>query len=141
MVRILFVVLFALSSLHCATVKEPAPAGAPAQPAIVREMTVQEFARLREAGDAPFLLDVRNPEEIAIATMGADQHIPLGELPARIEELAVYRDKPIVVHCRTGRRSAEATKLLVEAGFTLVINLTGGIQAWSREVDPSVPTY
>ena len=139
--RTLFVVLFALSSIHCSTVKESAPASAPAQPAAVREMSVQEFSRLREAGNAPFLLDVRNPDEIAIATMGADEFIPLGELPAPIEELAAYRDQPIVVHCRTGRRSCEATKVLVGAGFTQVINLTGGIQAWSKEIDPTVPTY
>ncbi len=137
MIRTLFVVLFALSGFHCSTVKESAPA----QPAAAREMSVQEFARLRAAGDAPFLLDVRNPEEVAIATMGANQLIPLGELPARIEELAAYRNLPIVVHCRTGRRSTEATKVLVGAGFTQVINLTGGILAWSKEIDPSVPTY
>ncbi len=67
--------------------------------------------------------------------------IPLGDLPGRLPELDAYRDRPIVVHCRTGKRSASAAQLLVEAGFSQVINLSGGILAWSREIDPSVPEY
>lgn len=142
--KTLVIALIALFSFACNPSQETAPAPTPettAAPTAAGEMTVQEFARLREAGTAPFLLDVRNPEEVQIAAMGADQLIPLGELPGRVEELANYRDQPIVVHCRTGRRSAEAAKVLADAGFTQVINLTGGIQAWSREIDPTVPLY
>ncbi|MEZ4702281.1 MAG: rhodanese-like domain-containing protein [Rhodothermales bacterium] len=140
--RTILFMLLALVSLRCAQQEESAaPPPPPSSPAVVGEMTVKEFDALRQQGSAPFLLDVRNPEEVEIASMGADLLIPLGELPARMGELAAYRDQPIVVHCRTGRRSAQAAQELVDAGFTHVINLKGGIQAWSQEIDPTVPQY
>ncbi len=111
------------------------PAGAMA------EISVQELHARRQNGDAPFILDVRNPAEAEAASLGADLLIPLGELPMRIDELDAYRRRPIVVHCRSGARSAQAAQQLVEAGFTEVLNLKGGILAWSKEVDPSVPAY
>ncbi|MEZ4702273.1 MAG: molybdopterin-synthase adenylyltransferase MoeB [Rhodothermales bacterium] len=111
------------------------PAGA------VAEITVQELHARRQDGEAPFLLDVRNPAEAEAASMGADLLIPLGELAMRLEELEAYRHQAVVIHCRSGARSAQAAQLLVDAGFTRVSNLKGGIIAWSKEVDPSVPAY
>jgi adenylyltransferase/sulfurtransferase len=109
--------------------------------ASVPEISVRDFHRMRERGEPPFLLDVRRPDEYVVANMGGAL-IPLDELPGRIGELESHRgDELIVVHCRSGSRSARAVELLRQHGFTNVANLKGGILAWSEEVDPSVPRY
>lgn len=79
------------------------------------------------------LLDVRQPEEFASIRAPSAKLIPLGELPARLPEIATYKDKPIVVMCRSGRRSAKAVELLKEAGYSNVSNLAGGIQDWEKD--------
>ncbi len=107
----------------------------------IPEITVQEFAARRTNGDAPFLLDVRKQMEADIADIGADQLIPVQELPHRIDEVKAEPDQEVVVHCRSGGRSAQAVQMLRAAGYTNVLNLKGGTLAWSKEVDSSVPTY
>ena len=89
--------------------------------------------------EVPVLLDVRNPEEIAICRIAGSTVIPLPDLAGRLGELD--RSVPMVVHCKSGARSAKAIALLREAGFTRLTNLSGGILAWARDVDPSLPTY
>jgi rhodanese-related sulfurtransferase len=79
------------------------------------------------------LLDVRQPEEYASIHAPNAQLIPLGELPSRMSEIAAYKDKPIVVICRSGRRSAKAVDLLREAGYSNVSNIAGGIQGWESD--------
>ncbi len=106
----------------------------------VPETTVQQLKERRDAGTAPFVLDVRKPHEAEIASINADQLIPVDELPARLDELQAAPDDEIVVHCRTGGRSAKATELLRARGYNAT-NLKGGITAWSEEIDPNVPTY
>lgn len=105
----------------------------------VPEISVQDYAARRESDDAPFLLDVRKPYEYEITNLDGEL-IPLGELPDRLGELEAHKGEEIVVHCRTGGRSAEATKLLREKGFDAK-NLKGGVHAWSDEIDSSVPKY
>jgi adenylyltransferase/sulfurtransferase len=105
----------------------------------VPEMTVQELKALRASGQSFTLLDVREPFERDIAVIEGAQHIPLGQLGGRMEELS--RDKKLVVHCKSGGRSAKAVAQLREAGFADVWNVTGGINAWSKEIDPSVALY
>ncbi|BBM70000.1 molybdopterin-synthase adenylyltransferase MoeB [Rhodothermus marinus] len=107
----------------------------------VPEITVHELKARLERGDRPVILDVRKPHEVQIASIGHDLLIPVDELPERLAELEPYRDREIVVYCRSGARSARATKLLREAGFRDVKNLKGGILAWSQEIDPSIPQY
>jgi molybdopterin/thiamine biosynthesis adenylyltransferase/rhodanese-related sulfurtransferase len=88
----------------------------------------------------PFvLLDVREPAEREIAKLANTHEIPLGDLAARMAE--VPRDREIVVYCLTGNRSAKAARLLSDAGFASVLNLEGGIRAWTDEVDPSLTRY
>lgn len=79
------------------------------------------------------LLDVRQPEEFASIRAPDAKLIPLGDLPARMQEISAYKDKPIVVMCRSGRRSAKAVELLKEAGYSNVSNLAGGIQDWEKD--------
>lgn len=106
----------------------------------VPETTVQQLKDARDNGSAPFLLDVRKPHEADIASIDADQLIPVDELPGRLDELKASKDQPVVIHCRSGARSERATALLRQHGYD-ASNLKGGILAWSKEIDNSVPTY
>ena len=106
----------------------------------IPEISVQDLKQRRDNGDAPFLLDVRKPHEADIANIGADQLIPLDELEDRLDEMEPEPGSEIVVHCRSGGRSAKATELLRKKGFDAK-NLAGGTLAWSDEVDDSVAKY
>jgi len=104
------------------------------------EITPRELAEWLERPDRPFLLDVRNPYEVAIASIpGTDKLIPIDQLPERINELDPSRE--MVVYCRSGARSGRAVELLKSVGFRKVKNLVGGILRWADEVDPSLPKY
>ena len=96
--------------------------------------------RLRSDSET-LLLDVREANEVEKASIAGSQWIALGELSDRVGELEAFKDRPIVVHCHLGGRSAEATRLLMDRGFENVKNLDGGIDAWSLTVDPDVPRY
>ncbi len=82
----------------------------------------------------------REPHEVKIVNIGAPL-IPLGELPKRLDELAPYKDREIVVHCKSGGRSQKAAQFLKSAGFQHVENLAGGILAWADKIDPTLPKY
>ena len=102
-------------------------------------MTVQQLRARMEAGTAPLILDVREPFEAAICSLPGAVLIPLGELPRRLGELDPKAD--IVVHCKSGGRSARAVALLREQGFTGAVNLSGGILNWIKEIDPALSRY
>lgn len=104
----------------------------------VPEIGASELSDRINAKDGVFVLDVREPHEYDICNLDG-LLIPLGQLPERVNELDSARD--IVVHCRTGIRSAQAVEFLQRMGFERVWNLRGGIHAWSDEVDASVPKY
>ena len=106
----------------------------------VPEITVQDLKRRRDAGEGPFVLDVRKPFEANIADIGADLLIPHEQVADRLDELEAHKGEEIVVHCRSGARSAEATQVLRQHGFDAK-NLKGGTLAWSDEIDDTVPTY
>ena len=103
------------------------------------ETTPAELKRRLDAGEPVFVLDVREPHEYDIARIEGTKLIPLGELPRRVGELDSTAD--IVIHCKSGKRSAKAQQILKDMGFSRVTNLTGGILRWSDDVDPSVPKY
>ena len=106
----------------------------------VPEMSVTEYQARRESDDSIVLIDVREPYERDIATLGGTL-IPLGQLPMRLDELRPYQDEPVVVYCRSGARSAQAVAFLRSQGFSKAYNLKGGILAWHNEIDPELPTY
>jgi len=105
----------------------------------IAEVGPQELKRRWDAGERPAILDVREPWEIAIASLPGTVNIPLQEVPSRLGELD--RGAELIVMCHGGGRSRRAAEFLAARGFTRVANLSGGIDAWSREVDPSLPTY
>lgn len=104
----------------------------------VLSLTAAELKTRLDSGDDFFLLDVREPDEVATATIGG-YGIPLRELPQRLSEIP--RDKDVVIYCHHGVRSLHALHFLREQGFTRARHLSGGIEAWSLQVDPSVRRY
>ena len=103
------------------------------------EITPVELKKKLDAGETPFILDVREPNEYQINKIPGSTLIPLGELPRRYQELP--KDRQIVTQCKMGGRSAKAQDFLKTVGFTDVLNLKGGILAWIDTVDPSQPKY
>jgi molybdopterin/thiamine biosynthesis adenylyltransferase/rhodanese-related sulfurtransferase len=103
------------------------------------EMTVIELKALMDRGEAPTIVDVREPNEFEICRIPGAVLIPLRQLPSRVHELDPSAE--VVLQCRSGVRSAHATAWLRQAGFTRARNLTGGILAWIEKVDPTLPTY
>ena len=107
---------------------------------MVAELTPTEFMHLRAAGEAMTLLDVREDWEVKLAPAPTPfLHIPMGELTQRLGELDPAAE--IVVICRSGGRSMQVAHYLNQQQFARVKNLSGGILAWARELDPRIPTY
>jgi rhodanese-related sulfurtransferase len=106
---------------------------------VVNEISPIELKARREAGAGPLVVDVREKWELDVASIPDVLHIPMSEIPARAGELDA--DQEIVVMCRSGGRSMQVAQFLARNGFRSVANLTGGILAWSRDVDPSVRAY
>jgi adenylyltransferase/sulfurtransferase len=102
-------------------------------------ITVKDLKERLDKGDKPFLLDVREPYEYSLAKIEGSVLVPLGTLPQSFNELD--RSAEIVAYCHHGMRSADAVGFLLQQGFTNVKNLVGGIDAWSVQIDPSVPRY
>jgi rhodanese-related sulfurtransferase len=92
-----------------------------------------------DRGEKPFILDVREAEEVAVAAFPNATHIPMGEIPARLNELDP--DRETIVVCHHGVRSAQVAMYLARMGFEHAVNLIGGIDAWSEEADPTTPRY
>jgi rhodanese-related sulfurtransferase len=107
------------------------------------ELSVKELKQQLDAGKPPVILDVREDHEVKIASLpktATTTHIPLGQLPTRMVELEAYRGREIVVYCRSGGRSAMAAQMLIQQGYKAK-NLTGGVLAWAREIDPGMQQY
>src|SRR5438128_7685690 len=102
-------------------------------------MSAHELKRKMDAREPFELIDVRETFECEIAQIDGAKLIPLREIAERADEL--QREDPIVIHCHSGQRSAQAVRLLQQRGFANVYNLEGGIDAWSDQVDPGVPKY
>lgn len=114
---------------------------APAIPATdsAFETTVEELKGRMDRGENVFVLDVRNPEEFQICRIPGSKLLPLPELPQRFAELDKNRE--MVVHCKSGMRSAKAVQFLTQQGFSKLKNLKGGILAWIDRIDPSQAKY
>jgi len=111
---------------------------APAMTDGIQEISATELKARQDRGDKLFILDVREPHEYQICNLNG-KLIPLGELPRRVNELDSSVE--MVVHCRSGKRSADAIHFLQTAGFKKLLNLKGGVLAWADEVDPRMPKY
>jgi rhodanese-related sulfurtransferase len=106
----------------------------------MREISATEAAALlQNAPDETLLLDVREHAELEIARVAAALHIPMGEIPARLSELDPQQT--VVCMCHHGGRSAQVAGYLESQGYSRVINLAGGIEAWSLQIDPEIARY
>jgi adenylyltransferase/sulfurtransferase len=108
-------------------------------PTAVPEISVHELKAKLDAREKFLLLDVREPNEHEIARINGAELIPLREFPSRMAGFDTATE--IVIHCHSGMRSAQAVRLMQDAGFEKVFNLAGGIDAWSEEIDQNVPRY
>jgi adenylyltransferase/sulfurtransferase len=115
--------------------QESAPAAADG----MAEITVEELKRRLDQGEDLFVLDVRNPEEFQICRIPGSILLPLPQLGARFQELS--KDREMVVHCKSGMRSAKAIQFLKQQGFRQLKNLKGGILAWADRIDRGMPKY
>lgn len=105
------------------------------------EITPTELKKRLDAGEKIAILDIREPHELAICVLANTAHIPMGDLMDRLNELNHLKGQEIVVYCRSGRRSDRCAEFLREQGFPQALNLTGGILAWSDEIDPTIHKY
>lgn len=107
--------------------------------AIPAQLSPAQVKRLLDMGHRIVLLDVREPEEVALVRLPGALHIPMSEIPGRLHELDP--DADMVVYCHHGIRSANVAGFLRQRDFENVANLSGGIDAWAQTVDPSLPRY
>ena len=105
------------------------------------EIEPQQLADALRRGERVYLLDVRNDWEHQLARLPDQALIPLHELPARLDEVRAERTAQVVCYCHHGVRSLSAAAFLRKAGFEKAVSLAGGIDLWSRVIDPSVPRY
>ncbi|MDQ3191829.1 MAG: rhodanese-like domain-containing protein [Bacteroidota bacterium] len=105
----------------------------------MQELTVQELKSMMDKKTDFQLIDIRELHEVETASIGG-LHIPMGEVMDNLDKIA--KDKPVVIHCKSGGRSGNMVNLLSsQFGFNNLYNLQGGILAWSNQIDPSVPKY
>jgi len=105
---------------------------------VIPQISVSELKQRIDSGNAPFIVDVREPSEYQICNIGA-RLIPMNEVPARLAEIP--RDREVVLHCKSGVRSQRVAEFLAQSGYTNVSNLAGGILAWASEIDPTMQKY
>ena len=108
---------------------------------MVREISVDELASKIERGEGPLLIDVRQPWEHEISRLPGSLLLPLRELPARASEVRPAPGQLVVCYCHHGVRSLGAADFLSRSGLAGVVSLAGGIDAWSLQIDSSVPRY
>lgn len=104
----------------------------------MKEITVEELRRWRDENKTHLLIDVREEYEHEMAQMGG-KLIPMGEIPNHLDEIP--KDIPVVFHCKSGGRSSNVTRYMMQRGWDNVINLQGGIFAWIDRIDPSISKY
>ncbi len=103
------------------------------------DITPSQLNNMMENNPELYVLDVREPHEIAICAIEGTHKIPLGQVAERYNEIPV--DRPVVVHCKLGGRSAQAVEFLQSKGYTDIKNVAGGILGWIDEVDDSLQRY
>ncbi|MGH3744693.1 MAG: rhodanese-like domain-containing protein, partial [Mycobacteriales bacterium] len=104
-------------------------------------ITAAELKAMVDGGEDPYIVDVREPAEYEIVAIPGSHLIPKGDIVSGDALSSLPSDKKIVLHCKSGARSAEALAVLKQAGFRDAVHVQGGVLAWQSQVDPSLPTY
>ncbi|HDZ16294.1 MAG TPA: rhodanese-like domain-containing protein [Methylophaga aminisulfidivorans] len=107
----------------------------------MKNMTATEFSTMLLSDVNPVMIDVREANELVHGMIEGAIHIPMNEIPSQLEELGPNKDKPVVLICRSGKRSAQVGQFLEHVRFSNVINLDGGMNSWAAEVDTTMSTY
>lgn len=102
---------------------------------------VDTNAKHSSGADDFLLLDVREPHELAIASIDGATHVPMGDIPAALAELDIEEDTLVAVLCRTGKRSLDVAMYMQQQGFTGARSIAGGIHWWSDRLDPTITKY
>ncbi len=105
------------------------------------EITPRQVRALRAAGERFVLIDVREPAEVAAASLEGAVCVPVGEIKSRLSELDEHADDRVVVMCHLGGRSMQVVAFLRQQGFSDVVSMAGGIDLWARDIDAHVPRY
>ena len=105
----------------------------------MKDITPKQLKSRLDAGEAIDIIDVREAWEVAQGMLANAIHIPMDDIPDAVDQIS--KDKPVVIMCHTGRRSEQVAMWMDTEGFDNVLNLVGGIDQWSREIDPSLPRY
>lgn len=107
----------------------------------MKQMTATELQALLDSGVKPLMIDVREAHELSNGMIEGTIHIPMNEVPARMEDFAGQQEQTVVLICRSGKRSAQVGQLMEQVGFTDVINLADGMNGWASDVDTSMTVY
>jgi rhodanese-related sulfurtransferase len=108
---------------------------------VPRQITPAELSARMQKGEKPYFLDVRQDWENQLSRIEGSVLVPLDQLPARLDDVQPAQGQVIVTYCHHGMRSLSAAALLEQHGVKNVLSLSGGIEAWSTQVDPKVPRY
>ncbi|HEY2413991.1 MAG TPA: rhodanese-like domain-containing protein [Pirellulaceae bacterium] len=108
---------------------------------LLLDIDVQTVRKLLDDKEPFLFLDCREASEVATAKIIGTTHIPMREIPGRLTELQPHQNGRVIVHCHHGGRSLRVTQFLRQQGFDKAQNMAGGIDAWSLEIDPTVPRY
>jgi len=107
----------------------------------MRQMSAKDLNEFLKTAKSPVLVDVREDEELEFGTLEGIKHIPMQSVPGQLNELEQYKNNTIVLICRSGRRSDQIGQFLAQMGFTDLINLVGGMNAWAMDVDSNITAY
>lgn len=107
----------------------------------MKHMNVTELQALLQSGVTPLLLDVREQHELVNGVIEGAVNVPMNTIPERLEGFLDYREQPVVLICRSGKRSAQVGQFMERAGFTDIINLDGGMNEWASQIDNSMTVY
>jgi len=107
----------------------------------MKQVTVMELAAMLANGSVPTMVDVREQHELAHGMIAGAIHIPMQEFATQLHQLGEDHNQTIVLICRSGKRSDHVGQYIEQLGFTDVINLSGGMNAWATEVDPTMSVY
>jgi rhodanese-related sulfurtransferase len=107
----------------------------------MKQMTATELQDWMAGGVTPVMIDVRETNELVHGMIEGAIHIPMNDVPGRLEDFTPYKDKSVVLICRSGKRSAQVGQFMEHMGFSDVINLEGGMNSWATDVDTSMTVY
>jgi rhodanese-related sulfurtransferase len=107
----------------------------------MKQMTATELQTILQSGEHTLMIDVREAHELVNGMIEGAIHIPMNDVPGRLAEFSEYKDKPVVLICRSGMRSEQVGDFMRLKGFKDLINLKGGMNGWAKDVDASMTVY